>query len=215
MSQLTKRDILRLVGSGKLRFTPELDSFQVQAHAIDLRLGYTFLIARHWVFNQQGRIALQHDHLQGGAAHFDTIELEAGQVFDILPGENVLVSTLETIRMPDDVMANMFPRSSVNRQGLAVDLSGIIDAGYEGSLLIPVRNNNLSNVVRLYPGERFCQLTFMQLAEPVEVRQSRYHRRDIATGVLPEQHSEETDLVRQGNIAELKKRFGVLPESPE
>jgi dCTP deaminase len=207
MSLLTKREILGLTEEGALRFTPELDAFQVQAHAVDLRLGFTFLIVRHWDLTEQGRIALQLDHLQGGSAHFEAVELKEGQVFDILPGEYVLVSTLEAIHMPDDVMATMYPRSSVNRQGLSVDLSGIVDAGYEGHLIIPVRNNNLSNVVRVYPGERFCQLTFTRLLEPVEVRKSRYHQRTIATGVLPEQHSAEIDLVRSGNIAELKRRF--------
>ena len=32
-------------------------------------------------------------------------------------------------------------RSSVNRRGISVDLTGIIDAGYEGQLIIPIRNN--------------------------------------------------------------------------
>jgi dCTP deaminase len=214
MSFLTKHDILSLIATGRLGFTPELDTFQVQPHAVDLRLGFTFLVARRWIFTKEGRIALRADQLEHGMAQFDAIELEPGQVFDLLPGEGVLVSTLEAIRMPDDLVGQMFPRSSVNRRGLAVDLSGIIDAGYEGNLVIPVRNNDLSTVVRLYPGERFCQITFSGLTAPAEVRQSRYHRRDIATGVLPEQHQEEVQLVRAGDIAGLKARFRVAPEAP-
>src|SRR5262249_1019366 len=129
MSLLTKSDMLAQLEAGTLRFTPELDAFQIQPHAIDLRLGFTFLIARHWVLNQTGRVALTLDHLEGGGAHFDTIELEPGQIFEILPGECVIVSTLEKIAMPANLVGNLYPRSSVNRQGLAVDLSGIVDAG--------------------------------------------------------------------------------------
>jgi dCTP deaminase len=210
MGLLTKSDILAQIESGTLGFTPELDEFQIQPHAIDLRLGFTFLIARHWILNRAGRIALTLDHLAGSGAHFDTIELEPGQIFEILPGEGVIVATLEKIRMPANLVGNIYPRSSVNRQGLAVDLSGIVDAGYEGNLIIPVRNNNISTVVRLYPAERFCQLTLTSLDEPAEVRQSRYHKRDIATGVLPEQNQEEMDFIRQGNVKALKERFGVL-----
>ncbi|MBA3823428.1 MAG: dCTP deaminase [Ktedonobacterales bacterium] len=209
MSMLTKAEILDLIQANRLTFTPALDEFQLQAHAIDLRLGSTFLIARRWTFNQQGRIALRSDEVENGIAHFDTIELEAGQVFDLLPGESVLVSTLEVIGMPDDLVGQMFPRSSVNRRGLAVELSGIIDAGYEGNLIIPVRNNDISSVVRLYPGERFCQITLTRLAAPADVRRSRYHRRDIATGVQPEQNADEVQLVRAGKLAELKQRYGV------
>ncbi len=209
MSLLTKPEILDLIAKGTLTFTPGLDEFQLQAHAVDLRLGFTFLVARRWVFTQQGRIALRMDQFETPAAQFDALELEPGQVFDLLPGEGVLVSTLEVIGMPDNVVGNMYPRSSVNRRGLAVDLSGIVDAGYEGNLIIPVRNNDLSTVVRLYPGERFCQITFTQLAHPVEVRQSRYHRRDIATGVQPELNLDEVTLIRGGNLAELKARYGI------
>jgi len=211
MSMLTKSEIQDLIHTGRLTFTPELDEFQMQAHAVDLRLGYTFLVARRWTLNNEGRIALRSDQLESGTPHFDTIELTAGQVFDLLPGESVLVSTLEVIGMPDDLVGQMFPRSSVNRRGLAVELSGIIDAGYEGNLIIPVRNNDISSVVRLYPGERFCQIILTRLSLPVEVRRSRYHRRDIATGVQPEQNADEVQLVRSGNLAELKQRYGVRP----
>ena len=210
MSLLTKNDILTEIRGGGLRFTPELDTFQLQAHAVDLRLGFTFLVPRHWALTREGRVAIQLDHLDGGSSHFDTIELEPGQVFDLLPGECVIVSTLETIAMPDHLVGHMYPRSSVNRQGLAVDLSGIVDAGYEGHLVIPVRNNNLSNVVRVYPGERFCQLTFTALTTPAQTRRSRYHQRDVATGVLPEQNQDEVRLVRAGDIAALKERYGAL-----
>lgn len=215
MALLTREDIVQQLREGTLAFTPELDDFQVQAHAVDLRLGFTFLVARHWEFTQQGRIALQFDHLRGGATHFDSMELEPGQVFDVLPGESLLVSTLETIRMPQTLVGHMYPRSSVNRQGLAVDLSGLVDAGYEGNLIIPVRNNNTSNVVRLYPGERFCQLTFTSLSGPAHARQSRYHKRDIATGVLPEVDAEEIRLIREGNIRALKDRYRVLRKTAE
>ncbi len=210
MGILTKTELLEQIRSGSLVFTPELDEFQMQAHAVDLRLGFNFLIARHWEFTQQGRVALQLDHLAGGAQHFDSMELEPGQVFDVLPGESLLVSTLEMIRMPAHLVGHMYPRSSVNRQGLAVDLSGIIDAGYEGNLIIPVRNNNIANVVRLYPGERFCQLTLTALESAAQTRASRYHKRDIAAGVLPELNNDEVELVRRGDIVTLKKRYGVL-----
>ena len=214
MSLLTKSDILAEMRADKLRFTPELDTFQLQAHAVDLRLGFTFLVPRHWALTREGRVAIQLDHLDGGSSHFDTVELEPGQIFDLLPGECVIVSTLETIQMPDHLVGHMYPRSSVNRQGLAVDLSGIVDAGYEGHLVIPVRNNNLSNVVRVYPGERFCQLTFTALTAPAQTRRSRYHQRDIAAGVLPEQNQDEVRLIRAGDIEALKQRYGALRAEP-
>src|SRR5258708_23266697 len=114
MGILTKTELLEQIRSGSLVFTPELDEFQMQAQAVDLRLGFNFLIARHWEFTQQGRVALPLDHLAGGAQHFDSIELEPGQVFDVLPGESLLVSTLATIPMPAPLVRHMYPRPAVN-----------------------------------------------------------------------------------------------------
>jgi dCTP deaminase len=137
------------------------------------------------------------------------VELEPGQYFEVLVGEGIIASTLEHIAIPNDLVGHLYPRSSVNRRGLAVDLSGIVDAGYEGNLIIPVRNNTLSRVVRIYPGERFCQLTFTTLTGPTTPRPSRYQNRDIIVGVLPEHNQDEVDLIRKGQIEELKRRFKV------
>jgi deoxycytidine triphosphate deaminase len=108
-------------------------------------------------------------------------------------------------------MAVMYPRSSTNRKGISVDLTGIIDSGYEGQLVIPIRNNTNSQTVRLYPGERFCQVVFERLAEPVEPRQSRYHQRDIIDGVdvdsLDLERQTEINLIMSGDIKKLKRKY--------
>src|SRR3954469_2761862 len=126
MAVLTKTEILERVKSGDIAFSPGLDEFQIQTHAVDLRLGFTFLIPKVWRMTEKGRKALTIDPLKDhGPEYFDVVELEQGQSFDLLPEEYVLVSTLETIKVPNDLMAILYPRSSVNRKGLSVDLTGI------------------------------------------------------------------------------------------
>lgn len=209
MSILVLADIKERIQCGDLVFTPPLDAFQYQAHTIDLRLGFTFMVPRLWHMTQKGRVALTFDPLDGGHEHFDAIELEAGQYFELLPGERVLVSTLEHIAVPSDLSGILYPRSTVNRQGLAVELTGIIDAGYSGHLIIPIRNSNPTGLVRIYPGQRFCQLEFTTLSGPVEPRQSRYHNKDVIVGALPEQDANEVDLIRNGAIERLKQQYAV------
>ena len=215
MSVLVRGEIEARIARGELVFTPELDALQLQAHSVDLRLGFTFLVPRQWEVSERGRVALTFDHLEGGDQHFDVVELEPGQYFEVLVGEGVIASTLERITLPSDLVGQLYPRSSVNRQGLAVDLSGIVDAGYQGNLIIPVRNNSHSRVVRIYPGERFCQLTFTTLTSPAVPRPSRYQNKDIIVGVLPEQDKDEMALIRAGHIAELKQRFRAAPDQPQ
>lgn len=217
MSVLTRAEILTYVQNGKVNFSPELDSFQLQAHSVDLRLGFTFLVPKSWHLTKNGREALHMDYFaEDRPEYFDIVELEQGQFFDLLPGEHILVSSLESIKIPEDLMAVMYPRSSTNRKGISVDLTGIIDSGYEGQLVIPVRNNTQSQTVRLYPGERFCQVVLERLDQSVDARKSRYHQRDIIEGVdvdsLEAERDTEIDLIRSGDIKKLKREHAAQPK---
>lgn len=214
MSVLTNKEILDYVKEGKISFSPGLDKFQLQAHSIDLRLGFTFLVPKSWYVSKNGREQIHMDfYAAEKKEYFDIVELEKGQFFDLLPGEHILVSSLETVKLPEDLMAVMYPRSSTNRKGISVDQTGIIDSGYEGQLVIPIRNNTQSQTVRLYPGERFCQIVFQKLSTKVEARKSRYHRKDIIDGVdvdsLGNERETEIKLITSGNIKELKKDYKV------
>lgn len=65
---------------------------------------------------------------------------------------------------------------------------------------------------RAYPGERFCQLTFTRLTAPATPHESRYQNKDIIVVVLPEHDPNEVDLIRHGQIEELKRRFKAKPD---
>lgn len=210
MAVLTQKDILGYVKDKKITFQPSLDMFQLQSHSVDLRLGFTFLVPKSWHVTKAGREQLHMDYYAAERPeYFDIVELEQGQFFDLLPGEHILVSSLESVKVPDDLMAVMYPRSSTNRKGISVDQTGIIDSGYEGQLVIPIRNNTQHQTVRLYPGERFCQIVFERLTEEVSGRRSRYHQRDIIEGIdvdsLQNERQTEIALIISGDIKKLKK----------
>lgn len=206
---LTSQEILDRMNKKDLIFTPQIDQFQIQQHSVDLRLGFSFLIPKAWEITNEGRVAVKTDHLDLNhkSMRHTLVELEEGQFFDILPGEYVAVTTLEKIKLPDDLMAILYPRSSVNRRGLSIDLTGVVDAGYEGNLLIPVRNNTQSQVIRMYPGERICQVVFEEINGSVDVKQSRWQNSDVIVTIKEERSSIEMEYVRNGNISGLKKDF--------
>jgi dCTP deaminase len=209
MSIITRKEIVERVQSGSLAFKPNLDRFQLQEHSVDLRLGFTFMIPKMWHMTSRGRESLDITHFdKRNHEYFEVIEMEQGQYFELLPQEYILVSTLESIKMPTDLMGVLYPRSSTNRKGLSLDLTGIIDAGYEGQLILPIRNNTRSQAIRLYPGERLCQVVFEELKSEVTPRPSKYHQKDIIEGVQMEK-KEEVDLLAKGDIKTLKENFKV------
>lgn len=209
MAIITKNEIIERIKSDGLAFKPNLDAFQLQEHSVDLRLGYTFMIPRLWHITPKGRESLDITHFdKRNHEYFEVVELEQGQYFDLLPQEYILVSTLESIKMPDDLMGILYPRSSTNRKGLSLDLTGIIDAGYDGQLILPIRNNTRSQAVRLFPGERLCQVVFEELKNSVNARPSKYHQKDIIEGVQMEK-KDEVEFIIKGDIKSLKDKFKI------
>ena len=84
MSVLIKEDILKYVRAGKIAFKPELDRFQLQAHSVDLRLGFTFLVPKSWHVTKAGREQLLMNYYdENRPEYFDIVELEKGQFFDL------------------------------------------------------------------------------------------------------------------------------------
>lgn len=208
MSVLTNAEILEKIRGGSLRFTPALDKFQLQPHSIDLRIGFKFILMKSWTVSRKGRVALKVDYGEN-RSYLETIILKSGQYFEILPGEFIGIETLESVKIPPGLMGILYPRSSINRRGLSVDLTGIIDAGYEGHLLVPVRNNTASQIIQIYPGERFCQIVLEDLARPVVKNNGRYQKKVLGLGVLKEKSNREVALLRSGQIAKLKKSFAL------
>jgi len=88
--------------------------------------------------------------------------------FVLHPGEFVLGSTLERIRLPDDLVARLEGKSSLGRLGLLIhSTAGFIDPGWDGHVTL-----ELSNVatlpITIYPGMKIGQVSFMQMTEPAE-----------------------------------------------
>lgn len=193
---LTQKEIIE-----KNLFKKPLDKFQLQMHAVDLRLGTTFIAFKDHM--------MMYDAWAQAIPGHDTVvhEMEAGQVFVLMPGQHVNACTLDEVQLTDDVMAVVYPRSTSNRRGLTIDATGIVDAGYAGPLVIPITNNTLVPIA-LVPGERIASLVFQKLSEPVVLKQSSYHNRDVADGAILNK-DDEREMLAKGEIQALKDKYAL------
>ena len=94
------------------------------------------------------------------------IKQEPDESFVIHPGEFCLGRTLEWVELPDDIVARIEGKSSLGRLGLIVHATaGFCDPGWRGTLTLEL--NNLTRVpIKLYPGLKIAQLSFMSLDAP-------------------------------------------------
>jgi len=178
MSILTRHELIKAIENNGISFDPQIDTFQLQPHAIDLRLGYKFLIPKNWTLDETGRraINISIDDVARHQEQFEEVILKPGQFFELLPNEFVIGTSLESIELNEpNFMVILFPRTSTNRRGIDLSLSGIIDNGYKGHLIFPMKNEAGNQVIRVYPGERVCQVIFEELASPLSIAEANLH----------------------------------------
>ncbi len=86
--------------------------------------------------------------------------------FQLLPGEWMLVSTLEVIDMPKDLVGNLWLRSSWVRKGMLSSF-GVVDSGFNGTLTMSGFNAG-PNPIKINVGDRYLQMVILEMTTAVE-----------------------------------------------
>ena len=221
MSILTRHEIQQKINNNQLIIEPALDEYQMQPTSIDLRIGWSFYIPYTWKFTDKGRVAVVADYMDYSTTHenFQLIKLKAGQYFEILPGEMILASSLEKVGMSGKLCGVLHARSSASRRGLSIE-SGLVNPHYSGQLTIPIINQS-HHVLKIYPGERLCQMIIHELQTDTSTEEAEKHGLDASKydqttpyGLTSKLDSHaEIDILKIGNLDELKKK--TITPTPE
>ena len=160
MPVLSDRTIREQLSAGRIMVEP-LDENAIQPASIDLRLDDMFRIfkvttrpyvdVREPVDDLTELVTITHD-----------------QPFILQPGAFCLATTLETITLPDDLVARVDGRSSLGRLGLLVHATaGYVDPGWTGKLTLELSNQSQMPIA-LYYAMRISQISFFTLSSPVD-----------------------------------------------
>lgn len=91
----------------------------------------------------------------------DEILVEGSSSEIVPPKTYFVVSSMEYIVMPDDIIGFLWLKSRWCRKGI-VGSFGIVDAGYEGNLTLSAFNSSNSEV-KIERGSKFVQIAFAKL----------------------------------------------------
>jgi len=152
---LSDFDLTSYIRSGRLVIEP-LSEEIIRENGIDLRLG-----------NQIARLRDTDEVLDTRNPEADLSSfyvIEEGETFIINPREKVLLTSLEYIKLPNDLMAFVELRSSFARLGLLMPPT-IIDAGFEGTVTLEIQGSSFP--IKLYRGQRFAHVIFSRTLNPV------------------------------------------------
>lgn len=160
MSVLSDRSIKKALASGRLGIEP-LDEQAIQPASVDLRLDSVFRVFRV-TSRPYVDVAQDVDDLT------ELVEISAEEPFVIHPGSFCLGSTLETVTIPNDIVARVDGKSSLGRLGLLVHATaGYVDPGWTGKLTLELSNQSQMPIA-LYYGMRIAQISFIELTTPVD-----------------------------------------------
>ncbi|MBR1611446.1 MAG: dCTP deaminase [Methanobrevibacter sp.] len=103
------------------------------------------------------------------ASYMESKTVEEGVAFFIHPYDFALATTLEYVKLPDDLVARVEGRSSMGSLGVTMHVTaGFIDPGFEGKITLEISNIGAMPVA-LYPGQRVCQIVFETMTTPSEI----------------------------------------------
>jgi dCTP deaminase len=157
---LSDRTIARLLAEGRIEIDP-YEAALLQPSSVDVRVDRFFRVFHN---NRYPFIDVREPQEE----LTELVEIEGGTPFVLHPGEFVLGSTLERIRLPDDLVARLEGKSSLGRLGLLIhSTAGFIDPGWDGHVTLEL--SNVANLpITIYEGMKIGQISFMQMTEPAE-----------------------------------------------
>ena len=155
---LSDRTIARLLEEGRIAIDPYDDEL-LQPASVDVRVDRFFRVFHN---NRYPFIDVREEQED----LTELVEVEGDTPFVLHPGEFVLGSTLERIRLPDDRVARLEGQCSLGRLGLLIhSTAGFIDPGWHGHVTLEL-SNVANRPVTIYPGMKIGQISFVQLSEP-------------------------------------------------
>lgn len=144
MGVLCDYQIEQLAAAGMIEpYEPSL----VNPASIDVRIGGSFRIA-----------------LEDGWSEQVWFSESAAGFYKLSQGVHILLDTMEYVKIPNYLMAEMWLKSSAGRKGLNTYKAGYIDPGFEGTVTFRLWND-LPKPVLIEPGMCVIQLVFREMSK--------------------------------------------------
>jgi len=131
---------------------------QIKQGSIDLRLGTEFIITKKTRFSNLDLDDVK--ELEINIKNYQKmLTIQFNDKLVLHPGQFILGSTLEYLRLPDDLIGYIIGRSSWGRLGLIIATAILIHPLFAGVITLELTNLGEVPIV-LRPGRRIAQISF-------------------------------------------------------
>lgn len=157
------------------------DELCVNPASIDLRLGTSYRLP---AWSQLAYEVYMDMPLCFDMPHWGDEQCMDASGIELLPGQFILCSTLETVHIPAGACAELFSKSSTGRIGLEHLHAGWIDPGFVGQLTLEFKNVAPWPIL-LVPGKCYMQMVVHDLTAPAARDYSQTGRYQGQVGATP------------------------------
>ena len=150
MTILVDWQIRQAIETGLIEVSPYVEG-NIQPNSLDVTLGYEFVHYTECLDVIDPYKPIKGEQRRKGIEWVD------------MPSHRFLLgSTVETITLPDNIVATIEGKSSLARLGITIhQTGGFIDAGFSGQITLEISNVNC-RPVRLYSGMPIGQIVFYE-----------------------------------------------------
>ena len=158
---LNKNEINKALAEKQLHIRPLLDPNQVTNISVDLRLGCDFLVSIKCrdPFIDATR---EYDAYENVYKFYQETRRQIGETFFLHPNQTIMASTLEYVKLPNNLMATIDVRSSYARLGLT--MNSFLEPGYCGCISVVLTNTSM-NPIKLAVGARIFTIKFSKVSD--------------------------------------------------
>lgn len=146
---LSDSEIKQVLKEKSLLIDP-IEENQIQPASVDIRLGDSFCMlndCKSGIINTREKP--------------EYINITREKII-LFPGQFILGTTMEYIKLPDSLTAFVEGRSSLGRLGIFVQNAGWVDPGFEGEITLELFNASRFSI-ELHSGDRIAQLVFAKM----------------------------------------------------
>ena len=172
---LTGEEIHRRIHTSRLHekifVTPLIDkNQQIGPVSLDVRLGTEFIVFRRTKYSLIDVLRDEGSSVERRIGEYqEKIFVQIGKHLVLHPQQLVLGSTLEYVRLPNDLIAEVIGRSSWGRAGLLIATATLVGPGFAGVITLELTNEGDAPIA-LYPGARIAQLVFHKLITKEKIK---------------------------------------------
>ena len=158
---LNQKEINKEIKKNRLFLRPLLEDSQITNLSVDLRLGCDFLVSIKCrdPFINATREDKAYENLY---KFYQETRRQVGETFFLHPNQTIMASSLEYVKLPNDLSAEIDMRSSYARLGLSMNTS--LEPGYCGCISIVLTNTSM-NPIKLTVGARIFTMRLIRVGK--------------------------------------------------